>query len=53
MTYYTPRSELYPLQYGAKNPILRTITTEVNHHDPEVQKIAEALTHLIHDYDGV
>jgi hypothetical protein len=50
---YVKRSDLYPLQYGAHNPILRTITTEVTHNNAEVQKVIEALQYLIHEYNGV
>ncbi len=47
------RSQRFPLQYGANNPILRTITAPVDHTDPSVQEVVEALKNLLHEYDGV
>ncbi len=47
------RAQRFPLQYGANNPILRTITTPVDHTDPNVQEVVQWLKNLLHEYDGV
>lgn len=47
------RKEEFPLQYGANNPILRTVTQKVDPTNDDVQRVAKALSVLIHEYNGV
>lgn len=43
----------YPLQLGADNSILRTVSSEIAHISSEVQELAHALELLVREYEGV
>ena len=43
----------YPLQFGEKNTILRTMSKEVKKNSPEIKELAEALEMLLWEYEWV
>ena len=43
----------FPLQYGVNNPILRKVSDPVQNITPAMQELAEALSTLMREYDGV